>query len=74
MRAGYYYKNGMPYSDKAVLTEHYRTMSLPDGSEWILLSLKVEDPQYLTQPYIVNYHFMKLPDGSKWNPTPCSTK
>jgi hypothetical protein len=74
MKAGYYYKNGMPYSDKAVLTEHYRTMSLPDGSEWILLSLKVEDPEYLTQPYIVNYHFTKLPDASKWNPTACSTK
>ncbi len=34
----------------------------------------VEDPQYLTQPFIVNYHFRKLPDGSKWDPTPCSVK
>ena len=31
----------------------------------------VDDPEYLTEPYIVNYHFKKLPDGSRWNPTPC---
>jgi len=69
---GYYWTNGTPYTADAVLTEHFRIMALPDGSSWILLSLMVEDPEYLTQPFLVNYHFKKLPDGSTWNPQPCS--
>ncbi len=74
LEPGYYWKNGMPYTANAVLTEHFRTLKLPDGSEWIILVQIVEDPEYLTQPFIVNYHFKRLPDGSKWNPTPCSVK
>ncbi len=68
---GYYWRNGMPYTGDAVLTEHFRVMELPDGSSWILLSLMVEDPEYLNQPFLVHYHFKKLPDGSTWDPVPC---
>lgn len=71
---GYYWKNGLPYTGNAVLTEHFRLMQLPDGSEWMLLSQMVEDPEYLTQPFLVNYQFKKLPDGSKWNPAACSAR
>jgi hypothetical protein len=74
MKPGYYWKNGMPYTGNAVLTERFRLMTLPDRSEWLLLSQIVEDPEYLNQPFVVNYHFKKLPDGSKWNPTPCSVR
>ena len=74
LKPGYYWRNGMPYTGDAVLTEHFRVLNLPDGSSWITLVDMVEDPEYLTQPFIVNYHFKKLPDGSKWNPTPCSVK
>jgi len=74
LKPGYYWKNGMPYSGNAVLTEYFRTMKLPDGSTWIRLTQLVEDTEYLAQPYIVNYQFKKLPDGSLWNPTPCSPK
>jgi hypothetical protein len=74
LRPGYYWKNGMPYTGNAVLTEYFRTMELPDRSQWIRLTQIVDDPEYLTQPWIVNYAFKKLPDGSKWNPTPCSVK
>ena len=31
-------------------------------------------PEYLKEPYVVNYHFKKLPDGTKWNPTSCPMK
>jgi hypothetical protein len=72
LKPGYYFRNGLPYTANATLTEYFRTMNLPDGSEWIILVEIVEDPEYLTQPFIVNYHFKKLPDGSKWNPTPCA--
>ena len=74
VKPGYYWKNGMPYTGNAVLTEHFRTLDLPDGGAWIIFSQMVEDPEYLTQPFLVNYHFKKLPDGSKWNPTPCAVR
>ena len=74
LKPGYYWKNGMPYSGNAVLTEYFRTMELPDRSEWIRYTAIVDDAEYLTQPWIVNYAFKKLPDGSKWNPTPCSVR
>ena len=74
LKAGYYWKNGMPYTANARLTEVFRVHDLPENGQWIVFSSMVEDPQYLNQPYIVTYHFKKLPDGSKWNPTPCSAK
>ena len=74
LKPGYYWKNGMPYSGNAVLTEYFRTMELPDRSQWIRYTVIADDPEYLTQPWIVNYAFKKLPDGSKWNPTPCSVR
>lgn len=74
LKPGYYWKNGMPYTGNAALTEYFRVMELPDRSQWIRFTQIVEDPEYLTQPWIVNYAFKKLPDGSRWHPTPCSVK
>ncbi|MBI3050159.1 MAG: hypothetical protein HYY76_17815 [Acidobacteria bacterium] len=71
---GYYWKNGMPYTGSLVLTEYFRLMELPDRSQWIRYTQIAEDPEYLTQPWVVNYAFRKLPDGSRWNPIPCSVK
>jgi hypothetical protein len=33
----------------------------------------VEDPMYLTQPFITSTNYRKEPDGSKWSPLPCKT-
>jgi hypothetical protein len=74
LKPGYYWKNGMPYTGNTVLTEYFRVMELPDRSQWIRYTQIADDPEYLTQPWIVNYAFKKLPDGSKWNPTPCSVR
>ena len=74
LRSGYYWKNGMPYTENAVLTEHYRTLGLPDGSTWIILVQTMDDPEFLTQPFAVNYHFKKLADASKWHPSPCAVR
>ena len=72
MRAGYLRKNGVPYSERATLTEHFDLTSLPDGSPLLLVNTTVDDPVYLTGPYVTSPHFKKEPDGSKWDPTPCS--
>jgi len=72
LRAGYLRKNGVPYSERATVTEHFDVAPLPDGGTLLLVNTIVEDPVYLNGPYVVSPHFKKEPDGSKWDPTPCS--
>jgi hypothetical protein len=73
MRAGYLRKNGVPYSANAVLTEYFHRFNL-NGDSWLLVITRVEDPQYLNEPFITSTHFKHVPDASGWNPTPCSVK
>jgi hypothetical protein len=73
LRAGYLRKNGVPYSDRTTVTEDFDLTTLPDGSKLLLVTTTIEDPVYLTGPYITSPHFKKESDGSKWEPTPCST-
>ena len=73
MRAGYLRKNGVPYSERATVTEHFDVAPLPDGGQLLLVTSVVDDPVYLNAPYVVSPHFKKEPDGSKWEPTPCSS-
>ena len=72
LRAGYLRKNGVPYSESAVLTEYFDLHPGPGDSTWITLTAIVNDPKYLGQEFITSTDFRKEPDGSKWNPTPCS--
>ena len=64
----------MPYTANVAHDRVLPDMELPDRSQWIRYTQIVDDPEDLTQPWIVNYAFKKLPDGSKWNPTPCSVR
>lgn len=73
LRAGYLRKNGVPYSESATVTEHFDMAPLSDGGRLLLVTTIVEDPVYLTGPYVISPHFKKEPDGSKWDPTPCSS-
>jgi hypothetical protein len=73
LRAGYLRKNGVPYSERTTVTEHFDVAPLPDGGQLLLVTTIVEDPVYLTGPYVVSPHFKKEPDGSRWDPTPCSS-
>lgn len=74
LKPGYYWKNGMVYSGKLTLTEHYRYQKEPNGDEWLNFSQEANDPEYLTELWIITYHYKKLPDASKWSPTACSVK
>jgi hypothetical protein len=69
---GYLRKNGVPYSQNTVVTEYFDRHS-DFGSEWFTVTTIVEDPMYLTQPFITSTHFRKEPDASKWNPMACHT-
>jgi hypothetical protein len=73
LRAGYLRKNGVPYSERATVTEHFDVAPLAGDGRLLLVTTIVDDPVYLTGPYVVSPHFKKEPDGSKWDPTPCSS-
>lgn len=73
LRAGYLRRNGVPYSENAIVTEYLDLGPLPGGGQVLLVTTVVDDPQYLQQPFIVSSQFKKEADGSKWDPTPCST-
>jgi hypothetical protein len=72
LRAGYLRKNGVPYSESAVLTEHWDLYKRPNGEEWLTITTQIDDPRYLSNVRLVAPVFRKERDGSKWDPTPCS--
>ncbi len=72
LRPGYLRKNGVPYSEGAVVTEYYDRFSL-FGNDYLQVVTVVTDPTYLTTPFVVSNQFKREPDDSKWNPTPCAT-
>jgi hypothetical protein len=73
LRAGYLRKNGVPYSENAVMTEWWDLYKRPNGEEWLTITTQVEDPVNLRTARLVAPVFKKEADGSKWDPTPCSS-
>lgn len=71
--AGWLRKNGVPYSENAIVTEYYDRFRDPVGSEWLVVTTIVTDPTYLQQDFVTSSHFKREPDGSKWSPAPCKT-
>jgi hypothetical protein len=70
MRAGYHRANGVPYSERATMTEYFdRHQAF--GSEWMTVTTIVDDPEYLLQPFITSTDFKREADGSKFRPVPC---
>ena len=73
MRPGYIHKNGVPYSENAVLTEYF-TIVEDKGLTILVDTLMLEDPKYLTQSFVRSAEFKKQADASGWDPSPCSAK
>lgn len=71
MRAGFLRANGVPYSDAATLTEYFNTMAAPNGDDWLVVTTIVEDPVYLTRPYVTSSNFKRTDTRRGWNPTRC---
>ena len=74
LRPGYLRKNGVPYSANAVVNENYQRIKSPNGDDWLIVTTIVEDPMYLSSPYITSTNLKRIADGSGWNSVPCSTK
>lgn len=71
MTPGWLRRNGVPYSGRTRVIEHFRRFQDPLGREWINVVTEVIDPEYLTTPFYTTADFMKEPDGAKWAPHPC---
>lgn len=71
MLPGWLRRNGVPYSDSTTVTEYFNRFTHPQAGDWFVVTTIVEDPQYLTQPFITSSNFRKEPNDTKWNPVPC---
>ncbi len=74
LNAGYVRKNGVPYSENAVVTEYFDRHTENNGDVWFVVSTIVEDPKYFTGLYITSSSFKQEQDGSKWRATPCTAQ
>ena len=74
LRPGYLRKNGIPYSANAVVTEYFDRITEPNGDVYLVVTMEVEDPMYLSQPYMTSTSFRKQADAARWNPTPCTSR
>jgi hypothetical protein len=70
MRPGYLTRHGFPYSENAIVNEYFVRHD-DFGDEWFTVTTVIEDPQYLTEPYVTSTHFRREANDDKWNPRPC---
>ena len=74
LQAGYLRKNGVPYSARTTLREFFDLSTERNGDTWFVVTTIVEDPDYLTSPFVTSSNFKKQPDASGWAPGPCSAR
>ena len=78
LKAGYLRKNGVPYSERAELTEYFDRYTEANGDEWFTVTAIVHDPRYMNEEFTTSSHFKReAPDGAadpKWRPTPCTAR
>jgi hypothetical protein len=74
LKAGYLRKNGVPYSENAVLTENYDMIREHNGDVMLVVTTVVTDPEYLREPFIITSQFKKQDSDTGWKPTPCTTR
>jgi hypothetical protein len=71
LKPGYLRKNGVPYSARTVVREYFSLSRERNGDTWFVVTTIVEDPEYLTTPFVTSTNFKKQADAAGWNPTPC---
>src|SRR4030095_5628382 len=70
---GYLRPNGVPYSERAAGQGFFDSFTLPEDGTWLIVTTVVQDPEYLTQEFVISSQFKKETDLSKWNPRPRDT-
>ena len=74
LRTGYLRKNGVPYSEHAVLTEYFDRFDVPGGDSLLVVAAELNDPENLETAFWTSSHFKRQNDASGWRPTPCSAR
>ena len=75
LKSGYLRKNGLPYSEKTKVTEYFQPTPETYGVRYMIITTVIEDPEYLTGPFITSSNYRKLPDTNNgWDPQPCSVR
>ena len=73
LKPGYLRRNGVPYGEKATVTEYFNRTPETYGNTYLIVTTIVEDPDYLFGPFVTSTHFKKLPDSANgWEPSACS--
>ena len=74
LKPGYLRTNGVPYGASTTLTEYFDRITQPNGDAHLIITTTIEDPEYLTQPYMYSTHFKLQTDATGWAPRPCSAR
>lgn len=70
LTAGWLRPNGVPYSDDAALTEYFDAFAVGDEA-WFAVTTIVDDPAYLTEPFVISSNFKRERDRDLWRPEAC---
>jgi hypothetical protein len=68
---GWLRRNGAPYSERSTITEYWDRVSFPNGDDFLVVTILVNDPVYLQSEYTRSAHFKREPDSARWRPVPC---
>jgi hypothetical protein len=74
MLMGYIHRNGVPYSDKATLTEYFDLFKEDDGTQYLVVKSVLEDPVYLTGTVTKSTNFRKEANDANFKPNACEAK
>ncbi|HWN37998.1 MAG TPA: hypothetical protein VNP02_05835, partial [Gammaproteobacteria bacterium] len=60
LTGGYLRPNGVPFSERTTVKEFFNTFTLPGAAgAWLILTMVVDDPEYLTTELVVSSQFKK---------------
>ena len=74
-KSGYLRKNGVPYSEKATITEYFQPTPETYGVRYMIVTTIIDDPEYLGGSWVTSSNYKKLPETNNgWDPQPCSVR
>jgi hypothetical protein len=71
---GYLRPNGVPYGERTVVKEFFDSFTLPEDGTWLIVTTVVNDPDNLTQEFVISSQFKKESNQSGWRPRPCDIR
>jgi len=54
--------------------EFFDSFTLPEDGTWLIVTTVVNDPDNLTQEFVISSQFKKESNPSGWRPRPCDIR